>query len=80
MTLLFYRAQYGAPGDFDEWAQIIGDQSWAYKDFSRSVDNLAYQSLTKKLITELVTQLFSKVRAFSSSSRLSSCGRLCTWL
>ena len=37
-----YRAQYGAPGDFDEWAEIIGDQSWAYKDFSRSVNNLGY--------------------------------------
>lgn len=32
-----YRAQYGAPGDFDEWAEITQDQSWAWKNFSRSV-------------------------------------------
>ncbi|KAK7463429.1 hypothetical protein VKT23_006781 [Stygiomarasmius scandens] len=28
-------AQYGAPGDFDEWAKIIGDEEWAWKNFSR---------------------------------------------
>ncbi|KAH9481749.1 Dehydrogenase str4 [Psilocybe cubensis] len=29
-------AQYGAPGDFDEWASIIKDESFAWKNFSRS--------------------------------------------
>ncbi|KAF9532479.1 hypothetical protein CPB83DRAFT_947689, partial [Crepidotus variabilis] len=28
-------AQYGAGGDFDEWATIIGDDSWSWKNFSR---------------------------------------------
>ncbi|KAJ7623439.1 hypothetical protein FB45DRAFT_925680 [Roridomyces roridus] len=28
-------AQYGAPGDFDEWAQIIGDDSWSWKNLRR---------------------------------------------
>ncbi|KAG6910844.1 hypothetical protein DXG01_007159 [Tephrocybe rancida] len=28
-------AQYGAPGDFDEWAKIIGDDSWAWANFNR---------------------------------------------
>lgn len=32
-----YRAQYGDPEDFDEWANIIGDQSWSWKEFSRYV-------------------------------------------
>ncbi|KAE9402874.1 alcohol oxidase [Gymnopus androsaceus JB14] len=27
-------AQYGAPGDFDEWARITGDESWSWKNFS----------------------------------------------
>ncbi|KAG5730944.1 Alcohol dehydrogenase [acceptor] [Termitomyces sp. T112] len=26
-------AQYGAPGDFDEWARITGDDSWAWANF-----------------------------------------------
>ena len=26
------RAQYGAPGDFDEWARIIGDDSWSSRN------------------------------------------------
>ncbi|KAF9560497.1 alcohol oxidase [Agrocybe pediades] len=30
-------AQYGPPGDFDEWATIIGDESWAYKNFSKYI-------------------------------------------
>ncbi|KAK7032251.1 hypothetical protein VNI00_013209 [Paramarasmius palmivorus] len=29
-------AQYGAPGDFDEWAKITGDDSWAWKNFKSS--------------------------------------------
>ncbi|ESK94009.1 putative gmc oxidoreductase [Moniliophthora roreri MCA 2997] len=29
-------AQYGAPGDFDEWAKIIGDDTWAWKNFKSS--------------------------------------------
>ncbi|EIW83818.1 alcohol oxidase [Coniophora puteana RWD-64-598 SS2] len=28
-------AQYGAHSDFDEWAQVIGDDSWSWKHFSR---------------------------------------------
>ncbi|KAF8150870.1 choline dehydrogenase [Crassisporium funariophilum] len=28
-------AQYGAPGDFDEWASIIGDESWSWKNFAQ---------------------------------------------
>ncbi|KAF5382119.1 hypothetical protein D9615_004436 [Tricholomella constricta] len=28
-------AQYGAPGDFDEWAKIIGDDSWSWDKFQR---------------------------------------------
>ncbi|KXN88615.1 L-sorbose 1-dehydrogenase [Leucoagaricus sp. SymC.cos] len=28
-------AQYGAPGDYDEWAQITGDESWAWKNLRR---------------------------------------------
>ncbi|KAH7926373.1 alcohol oxidase [Leucogyrophana mollusca] len=28
-------AQYGAPSDFDEWATIIGDDSWSWQNFSR---------------------------------------------
>ncbi|KAL0576521.1 hypothetical protein V5O48_005466 [Marasmius crinis-equi] len=29
-------AQYGAPGDFDEWAKIIGDDAWNWANFSGS--------------------------------------------
>ncbi|XP_006459081.1 hypothetical protein AGABI2DRAFT_183868 [Agaricus bisporus var. bisporus H97] len=28
-------AQYGAPGDFDDWAQIIEDDSWSWKNLQR---------------------------------------------
>ncbi|EDR08397.1 uncharacterized protein LACBIDRAFT_296999 [Laccaria bicolor S238N-H82] len=28
-------AQYGAPGDFDQWASYAGDKSWAWSNFSR---------------------------------------------
>lgn len=28
-------AQYGAPGDFDEWARITGDDSWSWDNFHR---------------------------------------------
>ncbi|KAF8882588.1 hypothetical protein BD779DRAFT_923170 [Infundibulicybe gibba] len=28
-------AQYGAPGDFDQWASINKDDSWSWKNFSR---------------------------------------------
>ncbi|CAA7266836.1 unnamed protein product [Cyclocybe aegerita] len=28
-------AQYGAPGDFDEWAAISGDDSWSWKNFAQ---------------------------------------------
>ncbi|KAF8150868.1 hypothetical protein B0H34DRAFT_665906 [Crassisporium funariophilum] len=28
-------AQYGAPGDFDQWGDIIKDDSWSWKNFSR---------------------------------------------
>ncbi|KAJ3505338.1 hypothetical protein NLJ89_g7474 [Agrocybe chaxingu] len=28
-------AQYGAPGDFDEWAAISGDDSWSWKIFAQ---------------------------------------------
>jgi len=31
------RAQYGAPGDFDEWARIIGDDSWSSKNLRQWV-------------------------------------------
>jgi len=42
--LMASRAQYGAPSDFDEWAEIIADDSWSYKNlkprvhFLQSVD------------------------------------------
>ncbi|EGN98767.1 hypothetical protein SERLA73DRAFT_54648 [Serpula lacrymans var. lacrymans S7.3] len=29
------RAQYGSPSDFDEWAQVTGDQSWSWSSFNR---------------------------------------------
>ncbi|KAF8969147.1 hypothetical protein BDZ97DRAFT_1915510 [Flammula alnicola] len=28
-------AQYGAPGDFDQWGDIAKDEAWAWKNFSR---------------------------------------------
>ncbi|KAJ7126745.1 choline dehydrogenase [Mycena epipterygia] len=28
-------AQYGAPGDFDQWATFMGDDSWSWKNFQR---------------------------------------------
>ncbi|GLB40331.1 putative GMC oxidoreductase [Lyophyllum shimeji] len=28
-------AQYGAPGDFDEWAKITGDDAWSWNKFHR---------------------------------------------
>ncbi|OJA10878.1 hypothetical protein AZE42_11150 [Rhizopogon vesiculosus] len=28
-------AQYGAPSDFDEWAEITGDESWSWNNFSK---------------------------------------------
>ncbi|KAF8638297.1 hypothetical protein AX17_002317 [Amanita inopinata Kibby_2008] len=28
-------AQYGAPGDFDQWAQVMSDDSWSWAQFSR---------------------------------------------
>ncbi|KAF4614077.1 hypothetical protein D9613_007925 [Agrocybe pediades] len=28
-------AQYGAPGDFDQWATIIKDDAWSWQNFSR---------------------------------------------
>ncbi|TFK62260.1 alcohol oxidase [Pluteus cervinus] len=31
-------AQYGAPEDFDEWAQVIGDSSWSFKNFSKYIN------------------------------------------
>lgn len=34
---LFFRAQYGSPQDFDEWAKIIGDDSWGWRNFRQSV-------------------------------------------
>ncbi|KAG1763659.1 hypothetical protein EV702DRAFT_1157200 [Suillus placidus] len=30
-------AQYGAPSDFDEWAEIVGDKSWSWTNFSKHV-------------------------------------------
>lgn len=30
-------AQYGAPSDFDEWAEITGDQSWSWNNFSKYI-------------------------------------------
>lgn len=30
-------AQYGAPSDFDEWAEIAGDQSWSWNNFSKYI-------------------------------------------
>ena len=32
-VLTLHRAQYGAPGDFDEWASITGDDAFAWKNF-----------------------------------------------
>jgi hypothetical protein len=33
----YHSAQYGAPSDFDEWAEIAGDQSWSWNNFSKHV-------------------------------------------
>ena len=30
-------AQYGAPQDFDEWARITGDDSWAWGNFRKYI-------------------------------------------
>ncbi|KAG1723029.1 uncharacterized protein EDB91DRAFT_1173780 [Suillus paluster] len=30
-------AQYGAPSDFDEWAEICGDESWSWNNFSKYI-------------------------------------------
>jgi choline dehydrogenase len=30
-------AQYGAPSDFDEWAEITGDNSWSWTNFSKYI-------------------------------------------
>ncbi|KAG2122357.1 hypothetical protein DEU56DRAFT_832517 [Suillus clintonianus] len=30
-------AQYGAPSDFDEWAEIAGDKSWSWANFSKYI-------------------------------------------
>ncbi|KAF7316607.1 hypothetical protein HMN09_00393200 [Mycena chlorophos] len=29
-------AQYGAPGDFDEWATLMGDESWGWRSLQKS--------------------------------------------
>ncbi len=29
------RAQYGAPADFDQWAEIIQDDAWSWKHLGR---------------------------------------------
>lgn len=36
---MFLRAQYGSTEDFDEWAKVIGDDSWSWKNISRCVDH-----------------------------------------
>jgi choline dehydrogenase len=28
-------AQYGAPADFDRWAEIIGDDAWKWDNFQK---------------------------------------------
>ncbi|KAJ6624076.1 hypothetical protein B0H10DRAFT_2008400 [Mycena sp. CBHHK59/15] len=45
-------AQYGAPGDFDEWAAVIGDDSWTWANlrryftkFEKYTPNSAYPSV-----------------------------------
>ncbi|TFK33230.1 GMC oxidoreductase-domain-containing protein, partial [Crucibulum laeve] len=30
-------AQYGAPGDFDQWATLTGDSSWSYANLSKYI-------------------------------------------
>ncbi|KAG6896317.1 hypothetical protein C0992_009108 [Termitomyces sp. T32_za158] len=33
-------AQYGAPEDFDQWAKLMNDDSWSWKNFSQFVPSL----------------------------------------
>ncbi|KAF7312587.1 hypothetical protein MIND_00272800 [Mycena indigotica] len=33
-------AQYGAPGDFDEWASLMGDDSWSWSNIQKSFQKL----------------------------------------
>ncbi|KAG2154013.1 hypothetical protein DEU56DRAFT_868537 [Suillus clintonianus] len=35
-------AQYGSPSDFDEWAEIAGDESWSWNNFSKHVIYSSY--------------------------------------
>jgi choline dehydrogenase len=35
--LRFSRAQYGSPEDFDEWAKVIGDDTWSWKNIAQYV-------------------------------------------
>ncbi|KAG6813959.1 hypothetical protein H0H92_005214 [Tricholoma furcatifolium] len=43
-------AQYGAPGDFDEWAKITGDESWAWSNFQRKMEKYVANPGYKKTI------------------------------
>lgn len=45
-----HRAQYGAFGDFDQWAEHTGDDSWAWKNFGK------YVSLS---LSSMITALWS---------------------
>lgn len=38
LTFCVYRAQYGAPQDFDEWGKIIDDDAWSWKNMSKYVE------------------------------------------
>ncbi|KAG6862505.1 hypothetical protein C0995_000053 [Termitomyces sp. Mi166 len=46
-------AQYGAPGDFDEWARITGDNSWAWVNFQRQV---IPSPLSPKIVLDFLRQ------------------------
>ncbi|KAG0706730.1 hypothetical protein DFH29DRAFT_1066647 [Suillus ampliporus] len=45
-------AQYGAPSDFDEWAEIAGDQSWSWNNFSKHVIHSSYIRKFEKYIPD----------------------------
>jgi hypothetical protein len=31
----YLSALYGSPSDFDEWAEMTGDESWSWNNFSK---------------------------------------------
>lgn len=71
------RAQYGAPSDYDEFATIIGDDSWSWKHFE------SYPSLSPSLFPRLslsLPQVLSQVRKLYPGSQIPTRRSLSPWL